>query len=359
MADKPVDGSSEVFDTLFGKLEPPRYGSFADKTVLITGAGGSIGSRMAELVARTYPAKLILVDHTEWALYEVQKRLSRYDVEVVPLLVNIREKDDMIAVFKEHKPDLFLHAAALKHVPMLEARHNALEAIRTNTLGTGAVFRAAVETDPAIKGILVSTDKAVNPSSHMGLTKRCAELNVMNMARRFPEASFGIVRFGNVYGSSGSAAPLFEEQIKRGGPVTITDYQMTRYMMTIKDAVSLVLAATEFLNPGQPDLFVLDMPLIRIVDMAKMLIRMSGENIELKQIGIRPGEKLHEELFTAAERFRAQKLHGMFRVPPIEDVPDQTQIFRAMHKHVMERDLEKAYDLMRFLVPEYGGKVGV
>lgn len=267
--------------------------------VLVTGAGGSIGSELCRQVCRFHPAKLILLDHSENNLFNIHRELSAAGhraTELVPLVASVTDITAMRAVFLSFHPQVTLHAAAYKHVPMMEWNPN--QAIINNSLGTQVVADLAHEFR-CREFVLVSTDKAVKPSSVMGASKRAAEIYVQALAQR-SETRFITVRFGNVLGSAGSVIPIFKEQISRGGPVTVTDRQMTRYFMTIPEACQLILQAARLGQGGE--IFILDMgEPIKIVDLAYDLIRLSGlvpeKDIPIVFSGIRPGEKLHEELW--------------------------------------------------------------
>lgn len=273
------------------------------RVVLVTGAGGSIGSELCRQVARYEPERLLLVERAENALFEVHRELLAEfpKIAVVPVIGDVCDVDRMTQVFGEHRPALVFHAAAHKHVPMME--WNPGEAVKNNVAGTYLVATLAdrfkVETF-----VLISTDKAVNPTSIMGATKRLAELCTQAMAQR-SRTRFLAVRFGNVLGSAGSVVPIFHEQIARGGPVTVTHPDMKRYFMTIPEASQLVLQAATMGKGGE--IFILDMgEPVKIVDLAKDLITLSGlrpgEDIEIQFTGIRPGEKLFEELSVAEEQ---------------------------------------------------------
>ena len=270
------------------------------RRVLITGAGGSIGSEISRQVYACDPERLILLDHDETHLHDVAGELR--DDKVVQVLADIRNRRQMHAVFNEHRPHVVFHAAAHKHVPLLEAHPT--EAVMTNVVGTSNVLDAA--NDVGVERLVaISTDKAVYPSSVMGASKRIAEQLVI--ARTPPGAAYCAVRFGNVLGSRGSVVPTFMRQIEAGGPVTVTDPRMTRYFMSIEEAVQLVLQASALAEPGSGgEVFMLDMgePVL-ILDLAERMIRLSGRqpgrDIEIEITGVRPGEKLAEELVTALE----------------------------------------------------------
>jgi FlaA1/EpsC-like NDP-sugar epimerase len=272
------------------------------ETVLITGAGGSIGSELCRQIARLAPARLVVLGHGENSIFDILHELSASfpDVCVVPVIADVRDKKRIAAIFKTYKPHAVFHAAAHKHVPLME--ENVIEAITNNVFGTRNVVDAALEAG-CEHFVFISTDKAVRPTSVMGATKRIAELIVQRAAMKY-DRNFVSVRFGNVLGSRGSVVPTFLRQIRAGGPVTVTHPEMQRYFMTIPESVQLVLQAGALGRGGE--VFLLDMgEPIRIVEIAADLIRLSGltvgTDIEIKFTGIRPGEKLYEEMFFSAE----------------------------------------------------------
>jgi FlaA1/EpsC-like NDP-sugar epimerase len=274
-----------------------------DETVLVTGAGGSIGSELCRQIAKVRPARLILVDHHETALFEIERELvEREFTAAAPVLADVKNLAKMRQVFERFRPGVVFHAAAYKHVPMLEA--NPIEAVRNNTVATRVLADVAVEFRAA-RFVLVSTDKAANPKNLLGRSKAIAEWIVEAYGHREDVTTrFVAVRFGNVLNSSGSVIPIFRRQIERGGPVRVTHPEMTRYFMTIPEAVSLIVQAGAIGGRGQ--VFVLDMgEPVKIVDLAREMIRLSGKEpgtgIEIEFTGVRPGEKLHEELWGAGE----------------------------------------------------------
>ncbi|MFH0422989.1 polysaccharide biosynthesis protein [Streptococcus sp. A11] len=286
---------------------------FKDKTVLVTGAGGSIGSELCRQVARFKPDRLILVGHGENSIYLIHREMvSLYgeEIELIPVIADIQDRDLMFSVMKEFQPHVVYHAAAHKHVPLME--FNPHEAVKNNIFGTKNVAEAAKEAG-VDKFVMVSTDKAVNPPNVMGATKRVAEMIVTGL-NGDSKTQFVAVRFGNVLGSRGSVVPLFKEQIKNGGPVTVTDYRMTRYFMTIPEASRLVIQAGYMANGGE--VFVLDMgEPVHILDLARKVIKLSGhteEEIQIVETGIRPGEKLYEELLSTEERISEQVHEKIF-----------------------------------------------
>ena len=289
-----------------------------DRTVLITGAGGSIGSELCRQVARYGAARLVLFELSEFNLYTLEQELGERfaGLDLVRLVGDVKDLGQLRHVCATHRPQVVFHAAAYKHVPLME-EGNAWAALRNNTLGTYHAALAAAEAG-AERFVLISTDKAVNPTNVMGATKRAAERVVSQLASRHSGTRFMAVRFGNVLGSSGSVIPKFKEQIARGGPVTVTHPEIIRYFMTVPEASSLVLQAAAIGQSGQ--VLVLDMgEPVKIVDLARELIRLSGHTVEeigIAFTGLRPGEKLYEELLadldatvpTPVERLRVAKL---------------------------------------------------
>lgn len=275
------------------------------KRVLVTGAGGSIGSELCRQLSRFSPAYLVLFDASEFALYMIEQwfREHRPEVNIVPLAGDVKDTVRLEQIFNEWKPEIVFHAAAYKHVPLMEV-HNAWQAVRNNVFGTLAVADYAQKTG-AERFVLISTDKAVNPTNVMGATKRMAEMvcEVLHQNGNGSGTCFQMVRFGNVLGSTGSVIPKFREQIARGGPVTVTHPDITRYFMSIPEAAQLVLQAATMGNGGE--VFVLDMgEPVKIIDLARNMIRLSGfsdDEIPIKFTGLRPGEKLYEELLADSE----------------------------------------------------------
>jgi FlaA1/EpsC-like NDP-sugar epimerase len=274
-----------------------------DKTVLITGAGGSIGAELCRQVARYKPARLVLYELSEFNLYSIEQELAERvpGLPLVRLIGDVRDLDHVSRAMARWKPQVVFHAAAYKHVPLVE-QHNAAVALRNNTLGTYHAALAAARAG-AERFVLISTDKAVNPTNVMGATKRAAEMVISALASEHPGTRFLAVRFGNVLGSSGSVIPKFKEQIARGGPITVTHPDIIRYFMTIPEAARLVLQAAAIGESGQ--VLVLDMgEPVKIVDLARDLIRLAGHSeneIPIRFSGLRPGEKLYEELLSDAD----------------------------------------------------------
>ena len=273
------------------------------KTVLITGAGGSIGSELCRQVARYKPGRLVLVELSEFNLYTIEQELTHRfpELELVRLIGDVKDLAQLQRIFGHWKPQVVFHAAAYKHVPLME-EHNSWAALRNNTLGThNAALASALA--GAERFVLISTDKAVNPTNVMGATKRAAEMVVSSLAADHPGTRFMAVRFGNVLGSSGSVIPKFKEQIARGGPITVTHPDIIRYFMTIPEAARLVIQAAAIGESGQ--VLVLDMgDPVKIVDLARDMIKLSGHSVDDIRIvftGLRPGEKLYEELLADAD----------------------------------------------------------
>lgn len=275
------------------------------KVILVTGAAGSIGSEIVRQLIAYFPAKLVLVDQAESALYDLEYELAGKVPTNVRLIVNVADVSDtrrVSKIFKNHRPDIIFHAAAYKHVPLME--NNPYEAIKTNVIGTRILAELAAEVGVE-KFVMVSTDKAVNPTNVMGATKRLAEMYTQSMNQlEGVKTKFIATRFGNVLGSNGSVIPLFKKQIERGGPVTVTHPEITRYFMTIPEACELVLEAATMGQGGE--VFVFDMgESVKIIDLAKKMITLSGlrvdKDIEIRYTGLRPGEKLYEELLNNDE----------------------------------------------------------
>ena len=289
------------------RMELDRVGSYLSKEiVLVTGAGGSIGAELCRQIARIAPRRLVILDHAEDNLFAIQRELEE-DRHVHPsaltaVLADCKDAERMREVFEQHRPTFVFHAAAYKHVGLMES--NPVEAIRNNAVATRLVAELAGEVEVR-NFVLVSTDKAVAPATVMGASKALAEYAVEEMGSRFPETNYASVRFGNVLGSSGSVVPIFRRQIARGGPVTVTDERMTRYFMTIPEAVQLIIRSGSLGSGGE--IFVLEMgEPVSIIGLARDMIELSGlepdSDIAIEVIGRRPGEKLHEELFNPHER---------------------------------------------------------
>ena len=278
------------------------HGLLTEKVIMVTGAGGSIGSELCRQIARFAPTRLVLLEQSEFALYTIEQELQQAfpALDFVCLVGDVRDAARTDEVMRQHRPAVLFHAAAYKHVPLME-QHNAWQAIRNNVLGTWTVAQAA-QRHGVGKFVMISTDKAVNPTNVMGASKRLAEM-VCQALQPAGDTRFVMVRFGNVLGSTGSVIPKFREQIARGGPITVTHPKITRYFMSIPEAAQLVLQAGLMGQGGE--IFVLDMgEPVKIVDLAKDLIRLSGfteEEVKIEFTGLRPGEKLYEELLADSE----------------------------------------------------------
>ncbi|WP_162011057.1 polysaccharide biosynthesis protein [Streptococcus sp. S784/96/1] len=300
---------------------------FSDKTVLVTGAGGSIGSEICRQISQFTPKRLLLLGHGENSIYLIHRELTnkyKEKFEIIPIIADIQDRDLIFSLIKDYKPDVIYHAAAHKHVPLME--YNPREAVKNNIFGTKNVAEAAKAAGIA-KFVMVSTDKAVNPPNVMGATKRVAEMIVTGL-NEAGQTQFVAVRFGNVLGSRGSVVPVFKDQIAQGGPLTVTDFRMTRYFMTIPEASRLVIQAGYLAKGGE--VFVLDMgEPVKILDLAKKVIKLSGhteKEIGIVESGIRPGEKLYEELLSSEERVSDQ-IHekifiGKVTPKPMAEVED-------------------------------------
>lgn len=338
------------------------------KTVLITGAGGTIGSELAMQIAKYAPGRLILLDNSENNLYSVGLAINEQfpTINCISKMVDIREKDQIDNLFDKYSPQIVIHAAANKHVPLLEAHPR--EAIRVNLGGTKILADAALKSGTEVF-ILISTDKAVNPSNIMGAAKRAAELYVRNCFEK-KNGGFYSVRFGNVLGSSGSVMPLFERQISRMGPVTLTHNEMTRWFMTVEEAAGLVLQGAALGGGAFTDndgnshilsdpLLVLDMgEPMRIKDFAEAMIRLRGlepgVDIKIIETGIRPGEKLHEELFYTSEHVSMTRIDGVLCARPT--LPLQEDLAEKIDQtleYAQNNDLESAISVLREIVPQF------
>lgn len=286
-----------------------------NKTILVTGAGGSIGSEICRQVCNFYPERIILLGHGENSIYLINRELrNRFgkNVDIVPIIADVQNRARMFEIMETYKPYAVYHAAAHKHVPLME--DNPEEAVRNNILGTKNTAEAAKNAEVK-KFVMISTDKAVNPPNVMGASKRIAEMIIQSLNDETHRTNFVAVRFGNVLGSRGSVIPLFKSQIEEGGPVTVTHPEMTRYFMTIPEASRLVLQAGALAEGGE--VFVLDMgEPVKIVDLARNLIKLSGkkeDDIRITYTGIRPGEKMFEEVMNKDEVHPEQVFEKIYR----------------------------------------------
>lgn len=291
------------------------------KTVLVTGAGGSIGSEICRQISHFTPKRLLLLGHGENSIYLIHRELTnkyKDEFEIIPIIADIQDRGLIFKLMEDYKPDLVYHAAAHKHVPLME--YNPKEAVKNNIFGTKNVAEAAKAAGVA-KFVMVSTDKAVNPPNVMGATKRVAEMIVTGL-NEAGKTQFVAVRFGNVLGSRGSVVPVFKEQVAKGGPLTVTDFRMTRYFMTIPEASRLVIQAGYMAKGGE--IFVLDMgEPVKILDLAKKVIKLSGHTVDeigIVESGIRPGEKLYEEFLSSDERV-SEQIHDKIFVGKVTPKP--------------------------------------
>ncbi|MDX8152440.1 nucleoside-diphosphate sugar epimerase/dehydratase [Patulibacter brassicae] len=326
------------------RMELDRVGAYLrDQVVLVTGAGGSIGSELCRQIARVGPARLVLLDHAEDNLFRIERELLD-DRQVPPdrlasVIADVKEGDRIREVLAEHRPQVVFHAAAYKHVGLME--ENPVEAVRNNSIATRLLTRLCGEAEIE-RFVLVSTDKAVEPETVMGASKALAELAVEAAAQRWPGTRFSCVRFGNVLGSSGSVVPIFQRQIRLGGPVTVTDERMTRYFMTIPEAVQLVIQAGALGSSG--DILVLDMgEPVSILQLARDMIELSGlrpdQDIAIEVVGARPGEKLHEALSNRFERLHPTDAERIRRAERTSFPPEVVEeMFNEIGLLVLEGD---------------------
>ena len=360
------DMVSQIRDINIGDLLGRPQIAFTDKGVaayiqgkvcMITGGGGSIGSELVRQIVKYGPAKVVIVDVYENSAYEIQQEILRTYGADYPIrieIASITDRDKMDELFTEHQPKIVFHAAAHKHVPLMET--NPEEACKNNIFGTLNVAQMA-DKHGVEKFVMISTDKAVNPTNVMGATKRCCEEIVQMMAQSGSKTEFAAVRFGNVLGSNGSVIPLFKEQIKNGGPVTVTHPDIIRYFMTIPEAVSLVLQAGTFGKGGE--IFILNMgEPVKILTLAENLITMMGytpyKDIEIKFTGLRPGEKLFEELLMKEEGLQKTPNEKIFIGKQVKiDKPWLTEQLEKMRAICATNDKEAVVEQLKVLVPTF------
>lgn len=325
-----------------------------DQKVMVTGGGGSIGSELCRQIADDQPKQLIIIDNYENAAYELQMELGRKhpELDVIVLIVSVQNRRKIREIFEQYKPDLVFHAAAHKHVPLME--YSPCEAIKNNVFGTMNVASEANRSGVK-RMVLISTDKAVRPTNIMGASKRICEMVIQTYNQR-SKTEYVAVRFGNVLGSNGSVVPLFKQQIREGGPVTVTHPDIIRYFMTIPEAVSLVLQAGAYAQGGE--IFILDMgEPVKILDLAENMIRLSGlvpgEDIEIKFTGLRPGEKLYEELLIDDDNKKETANKRIFIGQPIKiDEAEFDEKMKELEKATFSED-ENIRRVVKKLVPEY------
>ena len=330
---------------------------------MITGAGGSIGSEIVKQVIDGKPKEIVLFELSEINLYSIQQEIESIKeakgirVDVICVLGDVKDKLRLKEIIKNHNVDYIYHAAAYKHVPIVEYYENISEGLKNNIFGTKALCEVASECSVK-KVVVISTDKAVRPTNIMGASKRLSEMVVQSIDAEQNNTKFCIVRFGNVINSSGSVVPLFRKQISEGGPVTITHKKVTRYFMTISEASSLVIQAGEFAEGG--DVFILDMgDQVKIFDLAERLIYLSGRNIdhdgqgegiEIQEVGLRPGEKLYEELLISGDKLQT-KNSKIFK--SIEDYPSReilTDVLEDLHNAALNNDVLKIKNILKLHV---------
>jgi len=330
------------------------------KRILVTGAGGSIGSELVRQICACKPLEILLLEASEYALYTIDMEIARSypNLRRQALICNIREDSRLNQIFEETQPELVFHAAALKHVPLVE--ENPVEGILTNAIGTRNVANACVKHNVQSM-VQISTDKAVNPTNIMGATKRIAESYAQALDMKKTGCRFTTVRFGNVLGSTGSVVPLFQKQMRAGGPLTVTDKDMNRYFMTVREAVELVLQAF-VLTHNDPTLngkiCVLDMgEPVKILHLAEQMIKLSGfepyKDIQIEFTGLRPGEKLFEEIFHGDEPLVPSNLEGVFiATPRIRNADELTSALKQLENACLGRQRDKALEQVKTLVPE-------
>jgi FlaA1/EpsC-like NDP-sugar epimerase len=333
------------------------------KIVMITGAGGSIGSELCRQILAVGPSKLLLIEQSEFALYaihqELEEKLAERLIELVPLMASVQDEERMREIMSTWRPDTVYHAAAYKHVPLVE--HNPAEGIKNNVFGTLCAAQAAADSGVS-DFVLISTDKAVRPTNIMGASKRLAELVLQALAATNPSTNFSMVRFGNVLGSSGSVVPKFRQQIRDGGPITLTNPEITRYFMTIPEAAQLVIQAGAMAKGG--DVFVLDMGQpVKILDLAIRMVELSGltikdaqnseGDIEIEITGLRPGEKLYEELLIGENPHRTT--HPRIMKAQEEFIPWEVfeDKLNALHLLLNSNDVSLIRSTLKDILPGY------
>ena len=354
-------------DDLLGRIvvEPNRElmsENIFSKTILVTGAGGSIGSELCRQIIQYSPKNILLIEISEYALYKIHSELETVNlnnINLIPLLASVQDKKRIKEIISIWRPSTIFHAAAYKHVPLVE--HNLVEALKNNLFGTFYLANLA-GTYKVSNFVFISTDKAVRPTNFMGATKRFAEISLQALNHNVLNTKFSIVRFGNVLDSSGSVIPKFREQIKNGGPITLTHLEITRYFMTITEAAQLVIQAGAMAKGG--DVFLLDMgEPIKIYDLAKRMIQLSGKSIknekningeiQIKITGLRPGEKLYEELLLSNSPQKTKHPRIFKSKEPFIDFDDLIIEMKILKKLIEENDLFEIIKKLKIIVPEY------
>ena len=353
----------DIIDLLGRDPVPPKpellEKNIKNKVVMVTGAGGSIGSELCRQIVKHQPKMLVLFEMSEFALYSIDRELQASDIQIIPVLGSVTNQQKLERIIQEYKVQTVYHAAAYKHVPLVEA--NPFEGIYNTSIGTQRSVDAAVNQNVETF-VLISTDKAVRPTNVMGASKRMAELYCQGLASTNPKTQISIVRFGNVLGSSGSVVPLFKKQIAQGGPVTVTHPEVTRYFMTIPEAAQLVIQAGAMGTGG--DVFLLDMgEPVKIVDLAKQMIRLSGfraidENgigdIEIQFTGLRPGEKLYEELLIDADNVEKTDHERILKsFEKFYEYLEVSQIFTQLKHYRHDDDLNELFTILKKYVDGY------
>lgn len=329
----------------------------SDRSVLVTGGGGSIGSELCRQIAKFNPRRLIILDIYENTTYELQNELEEQypNLEIHVLIASVRDKERLSSIFREHNPDIVFHAAAHKHVPLME--YSPGEAIKNNVFGTYNTALCALE-NSVRRFVMISTDKAVNPTNVMGATKRLCEMIVQSMNEK-GATEFVAVRFGNVLGSNGSVIPRFKKQIRQGGPVTVTHPEITRFFMTIPEAAQLVLQAAAYAHGGE--IFVLDMgEPVKIYDLAKKMISLSGlrpdVDIPIRFTGLRPGEKLYEELLMQEEGLQKTTHSKIFVGQPLDVSSEVLEQHLKILEDISIEDSDTIKEVLSEIVPTYNLK---
>ena len=362
---------AEMQDLSLEDILPRKFASsldinFSRQNIMITGAGGSIGSELVRQLIIGNPKTIVLFEISEYSLYKIQSEAERItnntkkDIKIVGILGDVKSKERLLEIISRHKIHTIYHAAAYKHVPIVEYKENLFEGIKNNIFGTRSVCQAAAESDVR-KVVLISTDKAVRPTNVMGATKRMAEMIAQSFNHEYPKKNFCMVRFGNVLNSSGSVIPLFTKQIKEGGPVTITHKDVTRFFMTIPEAANLVLQAGKLSSGGE--VFILNMgEQIKIYDLAIRLIHLSGRNvssdsssdgIEIKEVGLRPGEKLYEELLISGNEHSTENKKIFISKESFIGNFDLENILNELKQSSVDQDESKAIKILENSVEGY------